>query len=889
MSKEDMTRQIIDNNPDFKNDLSDYLDPAIIYSFSNFEEAERKLGLLKLSTVENDALLVNNGFSGVITDKRFTQIVGKESINISFGPELKRTSYFKIPGPYAKETSVEKINCENNEELEIVRLNFVKVIVDENENGKHVTTKVVGHVDSKDFARIGKNHYVTSCKALIDDKSDTDVSNIDKFGNIPTTVIDINTELGIIRCGSYYETEQIVAKTTSNYWICVPIIVKRNMMKDIEDKVEKVFNDNISDISNKIINAEGNQYSEDNLKAIKSFIDDNIKNNPFVNKYNLVYDYEKDILIKLEDVVEENSKELDYLTISDTIFPRYGSENINIEKYEKDECGIPIITNKDIDNIHILNIPKETIQSIIDYSKDSVKTSKEAILGNEEYLEKNKAEIYDAMCNLSLDINEKDWFESCKNNLEHIVNETRSKKEIEDSKNFIDDTCRKIAVFKLISERIQNKIDNGEFSNVFLSLSVEKMNNMSKRMLGEELFNKNKCVFNNWLSIINHFYTDDEFSKSAKDRYCDCVRFSIINYNEKDKFGNYKPTVGESYSRLSSELININDIPKDLSIEEESNELILRVSAKLEFLKALSMQPYDIVSKLYPEISAAVKECDKISEKETETSKYFRTTLGYSNIDTDENKELVSKIVEKIKTLNENLSIEEVDRIVKMASINAEKFINKFNDSKMKGRKSKVENFCKLISIMNNSTYITPIITGKVVSEDRTNLDNKFIISYEDGKEISREVFEGLSDADKERYGVYTEISDKQKKELCTKYVINTMFISRLFSILYKFYNKYSEEFKESEQVNTDSMLTSVLYLLVPSVSIIESLNIESIKEENFDILDLIDTDKKVKLGNTSIKNSMFGIGSKQDVIDTRTAYAEIALKYVLGALDIVD
>ena len=119
------------------------------------------------------------------------------------------------------------------------------------------------------------------------------------------------------------------------------------------------------------------------------------------------------------------------------------------------------------------------------------------ILGNEEYLEKNKAEIYDAMCNLSLDINEKDWFESCKNNLEHIVNETRSKKEIEDSKNFIDDTCRKIAVFKLISERIQNKIDNGEFSNVFLSLSVEKMNNMSKRMLGEELFNKNKCVFNN--------------------------------------------------------------------------------------------------------------------------------------------------------------------------------------------------------------------------------------------------------------------------------------------------------------------------------------------------------------------------------------------------------
>ena len=123
------------------------------------------------------------------------------------------------------------------------------------------------------------------------------------------------------------------------------------------------------------------------------------------------------------------------------------------------------------------------------------------------------------------------------------------------------------------------KIDNDglllcEIQAETFEKSIDKMNSMSKKCLGEEAFNKNKCAFNNWLALINYFYNDNEFSKSARERLSDCLQFSIINYDKKDKFGNYKPTIGESYSRLSSELINMDDIANDLSTEEEANELL---------------------------------------------------------------------------------------------------------------------------------------------------------------------------------------------------------------------------------------------------------------------------------------------------------------------------
>lgn len=889
MAKEEITK-IIEENDDFKKDLmtEDYFDPGVI-DYINYKTAVSKLGLLKLST-EEDASVFVKGCSGVINNERFTQLVGKNLVSVHFDTIIDRTSYFKIPGPYAKNTITEKINCNSNDEIEILRLNFVKVCVNKKEDATIVTSKVVGHVDSKDFVRLGKNHYVTLCKAIVDEPINTKPENFDILNKYPKTVIDINTELGIIRCGSYYdegdEPEREVV--SDDFWICIPLIVKRSMMKDIEDRVSSVFTNSISSIIETIINKENNSYSEDNLKELNEYLEKSLKSNPYVNKYNLIYDFENNNLIKLENVIEENSKELDYLKISDTIFPRYGSENINLEAYEKDENGLPLITEKDIANIHVLGVPKETIHEIIEYSKTSISTAKTTISADNEYLEKNKNEIYDSMCNLSLDINEKDWFESCKKNLEYIINETRSKTEISDSNDFINETCRKIAAFKLISERIQNKIDKGEFSNVYLSLSIDKMNSMSKKCLGEEAFNKNKCAFNNWLALINYFYNDNEFSKSAKERLSDCLQFSIINYDKKDKFGNYKPTIGESYSRLSSELINMDDIANDLSTEEEANELILRASAKFEFLKAISTQPFEIVSKLFPEISAAIRNVE-VSEKDKETAEYFRKDLGYSNIDTPENKELVSKIIDKIKILNNNLTNEEIEKTVKLASVNGENIINKFNSSKMKGRKNKLECFCKLIAVMNNSSYITPIISGEIISEDRTNLDGKIIVSYEDGTEVSREVFEGLSAEDKEKYGIYTPINDAQKKELAMKYFINSALLSELFSVLYKFYNRYTEEFKESEKVDTDSMLTSILYLLVPSVTIIESIDMNKIPEDNFDILNFIDADKKVKLGNASIKNSMFGINSKSDLIDTKSSYTENALKYVFTAVSLFE
>ena len=70
----------------------------------------------------------------------------------------------------------------------------------------------------------------------------------------------------------------------------------------------------------------------------------------------------------------------------------------------------------------------------------------------------------------------------------------------------------------------------------------------------------------------------------------------------------------------------------------------------------------------------------------------------------------ISKIIDKIKILNNNLTNEEIEKTVKLASVNGENIINKFNSSKMKGRKNKLECFCKLIAVMNNSSYITPII-----------------------------------------------------------------------------------------------------------------------------------------------------------------------------------
>ena len=827
--------------------------------YREFKQAVSELGLLKISNDEPTAPIATRDnrklSSGVIEDKRFMQTECKKSkIVIKFDPEL--TENVEI-GKIKNEFRTWKI--ENNEETEIVRINIVR------KRGESLET--ITHLERDDFESIGKSHYVSTIELTNIDPGITEGSLVAAF--------DIDKVENTIRVGICTNDINYVGDDDIALYYFIPLFVKKSLFTNIEEMVNKSFEDNKLSIISKFIPEE---ISESDKDKLASFIEKQLYGNPYVNKNAVVAAFNDNKISSVKSPIEENSKELDELNILGYLFPRFGQENVNIDPYEKDDFGIPVLSKKDIANIKVLGISPSVVEDMVSTSKETVSSALDSIKVAKTDLEELKSEIYDAKCKLSVDVTSTD---TLKETVVVLAKEANLNKTISTSEEFIAATKMQIGGFKSLSDRIQTKIDRGEFSNAYLLScvsifwkTIEKFGITEKHTILPALYR-----------LINYYYLEGSDRSEMIERKNSVFQNTIANrIGVKDKSGNELRTVESILDTYSTSLIDMSTIPSDLDPEKESDELLLRATARYEFIRALASAPIQIVGRLYPEINAAIYGKEKPSDNDLEIAKKFREKTGFENIDSEEYTTLVKHIVETIKKARD-VKVEDLNTVAVSAMKNANEFAKRLSSKNIKGRNKKMGMYMRSVVLLDNAKYLDPIASGyAMLTNNEAASDNEVVVKNVDESiaDITVEEYQKLSDEEKQNWALFRKVSDEKKISIWMDFILRNSFNSSFCTILYKLFKDYNSVIGDNVNVDGDKMFTSSLSLIVPSLQLIETLDLSSIAgAESFDPMAYIDGDKKVKLGTSAIKNSIEGVNSIEDLKAARAYYVLECLKFV--------
>ena len=841
--------------------------------YYDLKTARSELGLLHLGRdgdVTSGASIVTKNkphvCSGLIEDKRFLFTpANKSEVLINFSDEIfDGIDYAVIP---KEEKIQETCFINSNSPSELIRINIVYI------NGENI--EVVSHFEKKDCAVFGKDKLLYTCELKTRANEEGIVCahqraffNIDPTNNTIKVSCDPN------------------GLTTDGTWIFIPIMVKASMLRNIEEEVETKYNNFRCDIVTSItghIPENADEKLVEKYNKLTSYVDSCLYGNPYVDKYALVKAYESNTIVpfKIEDFCEENSDEIDELNISGALFPRFGYENIHIDenKYEKNGVGLPILNEKVKANIKVLGISKEMIQNIINSANETVSVAKENIKAATKSLEDINTEVYDAECKMCVDIDTDRWVDTAFESAETIVNKVSYQNEIDSSEKFIHDTEMQLLGFINLSDRIQGKINRGEFSNAYLLTCVSVFWKMVANRL--ELSSDKTNILTALYSLMNYYYLRGQDKMEMIKRKNDSFMNTLVNrQGVKDKFGSENKSVEYSLANLSTSIFKISDIPENIPEEEYTDEVIERVMAKYEFIKAIAVSPLGIISKLYPEIKAASNGTE-VSENDKTLAEKYRSEVGFEGIDTDEYRVLVEAIVSAIKASRESVSTDNGAKLSITAIKNANEYAKKLESKNLKKNKL-LDAYIRSVVTLDNTSYMEPVATGlKSVGEaEILKPEETIYVSIDDENvRIDTDAYNKLVEEDKSKYVRCRLISDNEKVNIVTELMLRISLVSSFCTIIYKLFNDYSDAAANSN-VNSDAMMMSTLSLIVPSLQILETVNLSKI-EGYFDPMSVIDGDKKVKLGSSAIKESIGSIKDAESLKEARKEYVLECLKFV--------
>lgn len=846
-----------------------------IKTYYNLRTARSELGLLELGkegSVSAETIDTKNKphlASGVISDKRFLfTTANKSEFLINFGDEIVENRDFgNIPNK-ENEASVYFIN--SNTPSELVRINIVYV------NEEHIET--VSHFEKKDCAILGKDKLLYTCELKTEAKEEGIKAhrhaffNIDPVNNTIKVACDVN---GL--------------EDHPGKWIFIPIFVKKSMLDDIDETVNKTYNDSKNDIVLAFIGNVPEDASEETktrYAKLTSFVESNLYGNPYVDKYVLVKAYQDKYIIpfKESDFSEENSNEIDEINITGFLFPRFGFENVHIDEseYTKNELGLPELSAKVKANLKVIGVSKDIMNEIISSGNMTVEQAKNEISVANKFLEDSKTKIYDAKCKLSLDIDTDNWIQSAYGYAEILIEEVGYNNSITEAEKFIKDTEMQLLSFINTSKRIQGKIDRGEFSNAYLLTCVSQFWEMYFRRLGNIVDGGLKPnLLSALYELINFYYIQGDDKDTMIERKNDVFLNTSANMNgAKDKHGNEYRSVASILSDHVNDIIDISDITDTIPEEEREDEIVTRLTARYEFIKAIATSPLSILYKLYPEIKAAING-KEVTDADKAVAEKYRSEIGFDNIDTDKYRILVESIVSSINVSRAEIEKDKGVRLAQLAVKNANEFAKKVGSKHVKGVKNKLETYIRSIVIIDNVNYLDPVATGYRAVAETEQLAPDAIVQYfypaNTNSLITVEEYEKLSDEEKKTCVKQVIVSDSDKVNIMLDYIVRTSLISSVCTILYKLFNDYS--IKDSK-LDSDKMFMSSLSLVVPSLQLLETVNLSK-HESPFDPMSVIDGDKKVRFGSSAIKHSLGGIEDEATLRASRSEYILQCLKFV--------
>ena len=264
-------------------------------------------------------------------------------------------------------------------------------------------------------------------------------------------------------------------------------------------------------------------------------------------------------------------------------------------------------------------------------------------------------------------------------------------------------------------------------------------------------------------------------------------------------------------------------------------------------------------------------------------AKKFREKIGFENIDSEEYTTLVKSIVETINKAR-SVSVEEITKLAVVGMKNANEFAKKLESKTVKGKLKKLGMYLRSVVLLDNAKYLDPIASGFAMITNEEAASEKELVAKnidETISDISVEEYQKLSDEEKENWALFRKVSDEKKLSIWMDFILRNSFNSSFCTVLYKMLKDYDEVIDSNINVDSDRMFVSTLSLIVPSLQLIETLDLSSIDEGTFDPMSYIDGDKKVKLGTSAIKASITGVDSVEDLKAARAYYVLECLKFV--------
>lgn len=669
----------------------------------------------------------------------------------------------------------------------------------------------------------------------------------------------------------------------------------------------------VGDIAKKFI-PDTKEVTEDELKAARDFLISQITHNPNLDCGILMYDFRNDKIKPIEQFYETNTRNPDEFSIVGALFPKYGAENVNwnrIEDYEKigvmEDLGysgydLPKITEQDMQNLKICGVDPGLTNMIISSGHESVTAAIVRKLQAESLLEQ-KADEYNA----PYDPNDEKSYILKKEEL-------GAKTDIKEAEKFMLDIKRQLASFKLMSLRVKDKVDNGEFVNQYMSMCAAQL---VKTLRDEEKVPNGSgiSIFGDFINKIVKYAKLDGIKEELVESFENTSSMHALPIREKS--GLEHPSLYRAYSNLANGLVFTGDLSRDIPVEQEASELVNRVIARLEYLQACSREPIQLLSHVYPIIADTLRgDGDSPDEPTTYHSEaYINIGFDKNDITHETRIKRVDSIVKRLENLKKRIDCatdEGKDFAKKLeASLeNANKYIASVGDvgtnKRLKNRTDKLACFARYSVLLEMFGYVNPIITGRaeISSEEYNSLEDKSTVKIFD-KNSNFELpklsdYDKLEAKDKAKYVITRALTPKEDNALRLDFILKTTAIIVLLNGISRVAREYEKNAEEVISVEkhadwqASDMFTSSLTLFISVLKIIETVNISKIKTdtpEQFsnEISKTISDEQRAKLGKTAIDVVTKALDSEESVKKARTFHIDCSFDFFDIVLDIIE
>ncbi len=657
-----------------------------------------------------------------------------------------------------------------------------------------------------------------------------------------------------------------------------------------KEEIEKAF---ISKIKLDGTDEEKASDLEKIVPVLKKFLFENVN----TDKYRVLFDFNNNKIPELNgnQFIQKNSGNCDVISISSSLFPRYGEEDVDWSYIGLSEDSEVTLDVKDQANYKIIGVNKEIFTQITQSAHFAYTQAKERLaLANNIITDNEKDYIKERDRCIELAESNR-WFgkDGIYENMDIIVEYQQAQREIRLSKDFIQTTKRSMGGMKMTSLRVNEQIQNGEFTNVYMVSCIRFLKDMLNKTLEISEENREKdSLTSKFFNLINKIYLNeikDIDGKFRTQRFKSAIENSITINMTKDKFGSEEPNLFKMFSDFCCETISPNIIPEGVSGQDETDLIIREIQGKWNFFTALCREPLQLISKLSPEVTEA------FSGSATDTDKKNKENLIALGFNEYEKSEELSKDISKLKSL----IIENKSSLIKIiegpAKASVAAFGKRVSNGKFKTVMGKIEILSRFVAISETTKYYDAIcqhrvnFTGEVTLENKDKLAFAVIKQTENVETIENNVsYEEWRDTPESDRMVYKPISDDEVNALLVDVIFRTVINTRFFNIVYSIINLFKDECSKKARDNnkalreTPKMFSSAVNSFA---AIIEVLELSDVKTENYKASAILDNDQILSMGKDAIAEVLKPFDTVDGLTECRKSYITNAGDFLIGAI----